>query len=141
MFVYKHTETIENFNKKLFLRKMQTLRVNNSRIVWIKNAKFLEYYFFMNTNIEENFQICISVPLKKSFSCQPDKNKVGKPPTGWNIVLLLTNLVIGGKYQSSFCPKNVYGGYQLSMVVTSFDVVYCTQPQGFHTFCNPMKPT
>ena len=69
MFVYKHTETIEDFNKKLFLRKMQTLRVNNSRIVWIKNAKFLEYYFFMNTNIEENFQIYISVPLKKSFSC------------------------------------------------------------------------
>ena len=30
----------------------------------IKNAKFLEYCFYMNTNIEGNFRICISVSLK-----------------------------------------------------------------------------
>ena len=45
-----------------FLRKIQTLRMNNSRNVWIKNAKFSEYYFYMNTNIQHNFQIRISVP-------------------------------------------------------------------------------
>ena len=28
-----------------------------------KNAKFLGYYFYMNTNIWGDFQICISVPL------------------------------------------------------------------------------
>ena len=33
MFIYKHTETL------------QTLRVNNSRIVKIKNAKFLRVLF------------------------------------------------------------------------------------------------
>ena len=30
-----------------FLRKVQTLRVNNSSILTIKNAKFAEYYFYM----------------------------------------------------------------------------------------------
>ena len=31
----------------------------------IKNAKLPGYYFYMNLNIWGNFQICISVPLKK----------------------------------------------------------------------------
>ena len=43
---------------------MQTSRVNNSRILRIKNAKFSEYCFYMNTNIQGDFQICISLPLK-----------------------------------------------------------------------------
>ena len=38
-------------------------RANNSRILRIKNAKFSEYCFYMNTNIQGDFQICISVPL------------------------------------------------------------------------------
>ena len=42
---------------------MKTLRVNNSRILTIKNAKFSGYYFYMNFNIWEDFQICISIPL------------------------------------------------------------------------------
>ena len=46
-----------------FLRKIQTLRVNNSRILEIKNAKFLGYYFHINLNIFWDFQIYISVPL------------------------------------------------------------------------------
>ena len=33
MFVYKHTETIEYVKKAYFLRKIQTSRVNNSRIL------------------------------------------------------------------------------------------------------------
>ena len=33
------------------------------RIAVIKNAKFSDNYFYMNTNIKEDFQICISVPL------------------------------------------------------------------------------
>ena len=28
-----------------------------------KNAKFSEHYFYLNTNMCGNFQICISVPL------------------------------------------------------------------------------
>ena len=43
---------------------MQTLQVNNSRIPWTKNTKFLEYYFYLNTNIYGDFQFCISIPLK-----------------------------------------------------------------------------
>ena len=42
---------------------MQSLRLNNSRILRIKNEKLSEYYFYMNKNIQGDFQICISVPL------------------------------------------------------------------------------
>ena len=42
----------------------QTSRVNNSRILRIKNAKFCGYCFYMNRNIKGDFQICISVHLK-----------------------------------------------------------------------------
>ena len=47
----------------LLFKKNTTLRVNNSRIPRTKNAKFSEYYFYLNTNIYRGFQICISVPL------------------------------------------------------------------------------
>ena len=33
----------------------------------MKNAKFSEYYFYMNANIKGDFQICISVPLKMPY--------------------------------------------------------------------------
>ena len=62
MFVYKHTETIEYVKK--YLRKLQILRANNSIILSIQNAKF-SGYFYMNTDIWRDFQICISVPLSK----------------------------------------------------------------------------
>ena len=42
---------------------MQTLRANDLRILKIQNANFSGYYFYMNTNIWRDFQICISVPL------------------------------------------------------------------------------
>ena len=42
---------------------MQTLRVNNSKILTIKNPKFSGYYFYMNLIIWGDFQICISVRL------------------------------------------------------------------------------
>ena len=42
---------------------MQTIRVNNSGILTIKNAKISGYYFYINLNIYVDFQICISVPL------------------------------------------------------------------------------
>ena len=46
-----------------FLRNFKTSRVNNSRILRIKNAKFSGYCFYMNANISWDFQICISIPL------------------------------------------------------------------------------
>ena len=67
MFVYKHTETKE-YVKKLayFLRKIQTLRVNNSGIPTIKNTKFSIHYFYINLNIWEDFQISL-VYLQRSL--------------------------------------------------------------------------
>ena len=47
----------------LLFKKKQTLRVKKSRIPGAKNTKFSEYYFYLNTNIYGDFQICISVPL------------------------------------------------------------------------------
>ena len=47
----------------LLFKKIQTLRLNNSRILTIKNAKFSGYHFYINLNIYADFQICISVPL------------------------------------------------------------------------------
>ena len=47
----------------LFHRNVTLKLVNNKRIREIKNVKFSDYYFYMNTNIKGNFQICISVPL------------------------------------------------------------------------------
>ena len=46
-----------------FLRKMQSLGVNNSRILRIQNEKFSGYHFYMNTTKYRDFQICISVTL------------------------------------------------------------------------------
>ena len=40
--------------------------MNYSRILTIKNAKLLGYYFYMNLNIWRDFPICISVPLIQS---------------------------------------------------------------------------
>ena len=47
----------------LLFKKNTDLRVNNSRILRIKNAKLSEYYFYKNLNLWGDFQICISVPL------------------------------------------------------------------------------
>ena len=70
---YKHSITqIAHYNMfhflkiqttKYFLRKIKSLRVNNSRILKIQNAKILGHYFYMNTNIWRNFPICISASL------------------------------------------------------------------------------
>ena len=49
------------------LGKIQTLRVNNSTILTIKNAKLSGYYFYTNLNIWGDFQICFSVPLMTNF--------------------------------------------------------------------------
>ena len=45
------------------LRNLQTSRANNSRIFRINKAKISGYCFYMNTGIQRDFQICISVPL------------------------------------------------------------------------------
>ena len=44
---------------------LQTSRINNSRIFRIRNTKLAGFCFYMNTNIELDFQICIGVPLRR----------------------------------------------------------------------------
>ena len=50
-------------NSRLLFKKIQTLRANNWRTHRIHYAKFSGYYFYINTNIYRDFQICISVPV------------------------------------------------------------------------------
>ena len=50
MFVYKHIETMNMLKSSHFSGKLQTSRVNNSRIRRIKNAKFSGYCFHVNPN-------------------------------------------------------------------------------------------
>ena len=54
-----------------FLRNLQISRENNWRILRSENAKFSGYCFYMNTNIQGDFQICISVPLIASHEQIP----------------------------------------------------------------------
>ena len=61
-----------------FLRKIQTLRVDNSRILRSKNAKFSGYYFYLNPNIQGDFEICISVPLSFILQLQQKTGKYRK---------------------------------------------------------------
>ena len=53
-----------------FLGNLPTSRTNNSRIFGITNAKFSRYCFYTNTNLKENFQICISVPLSEKVTLE-----------------------------------------------------------------------
>ena len=59
-----------------FLRKIQTLRVNNLRILKIKNAKLSDYHFYMNLNLRGDFQICISISLNSSFQKLGTSSKI-----------------------------------------------------------------
>ena len=52
------------------MRNLQTSLANNSKMLRIKNAKFSGYYFYINTNIEVDFQICISIPLSFKWCSQ-----------------------------------------------------------------------
>ena len=56
-----------------FLRKTQTLQVSNLRILRIQNEKLSGYYFYINLNKWEEFQICISVPLMLLLKTFADK--------------------------------------------------------------------
>ena len=53
------------FNYSGTVRNLQTSRTNNSRTLWTKNPKYSGYYFYMNTNIYRDFQVCISALLKE----------------------------------------------------------------------------
>ena len=53
LFGYRHTETIEYFRKvAYFLRKNQTSRAENWKILRIKKMKFLGYCFYVKLNIK-----------------------------------------------------------------------------------------
>ena len=60
--IYKTIKYVKKY--PTLLRKIQTLRENNSRILRIRNAKFSAYHFNINTNTWKDFRICIGVPLR-----------------------------------------------------------------------------
>ena len=59
----------------ILFKKKQTLRVSNSRILRIKNAKLSGCYFYMNLNMWGDFQICINVPLLRQSALPTDVKK------------------------------------------------------------------
>ena len=46
---------------------MQTTRINNSRILWVKDRKFSVYCFYMKPEYILKFSNCISVPLTRKY--------------------------------------------------------------------------
>ena len=68
------------------LRNLETSRVNNSRILRIKNAKFSGHCFYMNTKIQGDFQICISVPLTFNFYDREGLNFLTRLRLGLNLL-------------------------------------------------------
>ena len=63
--------------------------MNNSTILTIKNAKFSAYYFYMNLNIQEDFQICISAPLRKfEIKLKPFWHMTKKSSKNLNILIM-----------------------------------------------------
>ena len=47
----------------LLFKKIINFRANNSTILRFNDAKLSGYCYYINTNIEWDFQICINVPL------------------------------------------------------------------------------
>ena len=120
-----------------FLRNLQTSRANNSRILRTKNAKFSRHYFYMNTNIYGDFQICTSVPWRFGLLayCRPvhssneikDKKRKG---CDWsvleNFVWLHTsnlNLKISLKFE-----KNVLLSFNFFQpILRQCSLLYCAE--------------
>ena len=112
-----------------FLRNLQASRVNNSRILRIKIAKFSGYCFYVNTNIQIDFQICISLPLRafiKRFEAPQKSMKIESklifslcPGSGWEGLILINlqgasfNKILVAEFmteslkESKFDAKNV----------------------------------
>ena len=69
----KHSEAIEYIKKvAYFFRNLKTSRENKSRILWIKNAKFSGYCFYINTNTNAKSTMLIKksvhfIMVKMSF--------------------------------------------------------------------------
>ena len=86
----------------------------------IKNAKFSGYYFYMNSNIWWDFQICISVPL--TFN----KNKLHKTLDYWSRDILHFDFLGKGlrivsprHYAYDFSTKNFIMIRRISMRLLS----------------------
>ena len=89
--------------KSVDFTKTQTSRyLKNETLVFLQMKKFINYTSTATswrkiiwqrrqllTDSSLQFYLIPEKSLKRSFTCQPDKNKVGKPSqTGWNVVLL-----------------------------------------------------
>ena len=104
----------------LLFKKFTILRANDSRIIRIKNAKFLGYYFHTNTNVLRDFQICISVPLniKRRFHFHVATHVI----CTWSFKLLITSL-----HQLFFKPIRIFAvdiNCYLNLISTNYNTSY-----------------
>ena len=67
-------------NSSQFLLVVECLKMWDFKVVsecslflFVKNAKFSVCYFYMNTNIKGDFEICIAVPLNKPLTSHGEK--------------------------------------------------------------------
>ena len=101
----KHLRYVKSFFTNI--RKQQNILkisllfkkfTNFSRILSINNAKFSGYYFYINTNIQVDFQICVRVPLMKAFLL------VEAAPFSRKLILLVEAIPLG---QNISCIENI----------------------------------
>ena len=102
------------------MRKIQTLRVNNSRIPRTTNAKFSEYHFYLNANIYRDFQVCISVPLNIRLNFSVVLIQMKKYAKLENITMRLMRRAkvrhFGNLYCLFFAEKKYYSWYELMLL-------------------------
>ena len=95
-----------------FLRNLQISLENNSKTLRIKNATF-SGCFYINKNIDGNFQIYISVPLISSFILCIDTTWIRR---FYNLTSLIRKLIGKSSEFRKKAPKNrsnhknVHGG-------------------------------
>ena len=98
---------------------MQTSRANNLRILRVKKVKFSGYYFYMNTNIQKDFQNCIRVPL-----------------------MFTTRHWLNNETELNFQAWNIYFFYKKASQRTYSQSHSCAQMGNGHRFCfvSEIKP-
>ena len=132
---------------------LQTSAINNSRILKSKTAKFSGYYFYINTNMQKDFQICISVPLRSSEKIKSStgslkslSQRLCQPQQQQNTIVIKAShnghMSYKSIYNSSICVlyviktpnvRSIYNGCQLILLILSMEL-QCKQEQHARKF-------
>ena len=111
-----------------WVNSSRTLRIKiatfSSRILRIKNAKFLEYCFYVNTSIYRDFQICISVPLRhKKFNSGFGLILISVPVHKEMSVFIVYTIVLESYHYLKVCLENL--SKKLLIVFPICEIIYC----------------